>query len=164
VGEEMTNLQQQQQIYLSANRNKITEFENYMMTLSTGVPVTPNTIVQVVNDKFYEWEFLLTYNKIYGYPTLENNYEALLNSWMFDMKDSWNEKRNSFFESWIWNYQVQKNEVAFERAKINYPSYLNKTQQTTIGNLVSKGLGFFGEIGTFLTIGLIVYGIGVLKK
>lgn len=161
------NLQEQQKEYLKNNAAKIKEFEWYMSNWKIA-PLSPNNTVQLVNNKFYEWEFLITYNSLWGNLQDGANYSQLIESFMWDMVDAWKDKGNSFSSSILWNMQQQRNETALIEARKRYKSFADKTSGNMLidafNEVTQKVSNIFSGATSIIVIGLILYGISVLKR
>lgn len=165
-------LQQQQDQWISGNKNKIFEFENFMMTLN-DLPATLNNIAQVIDPLFYEWEFLTKYAMLF-YPNISNgSYSTLIESWMFDMRDSWQSNKDqtfSFTDSFLWKQQRDRNQQALNQALL-IPTLQTKKERAQflgLSGVVSDVSGFLGGAIKFVPVILLgvlfFYGIRTFKK
>jgi len=168
-------LEQEQKIWLSSNASKVQEFENFMMTLADMPPMLGSgfNVVQVIDSLFYEWEFQSKYAMMFT-PSLSNgSYETLISSWMFDMRDSWQDNRDNgslFSDSDLWKNQKNKNEQAMQQALLipTLQTKKDRAQFLGLSGVTSDVKNFLGDAAKFVPMLLIViailYGWRTFKK
>jgi hypothetical protein len=166
-------LQEEQEIWLRNNANKVREFENFMMTLTDLPPSPLSNLAQVIDPLFYEWEFLSKYAMMFNPGISSGSYSTLIENWMWDMLDSWQSNKDqtfSFTDSFLWKQQREKNNQALQQALL-IPTLGTKKERAQFLGLsgvaqdISSVLGGAMKFIPVILIGIVFfYGIRTFKR